>query len=190
MAPGYPVDDEKQLVITILPPSATNKSVVWASSNTAVATVSQTGLVTRVGLGTAVITATTNDGGFVASCNIAVYRKVMIVAQPQNIVEVEEGDISEVLSVAAIASQDGTPTYQWYSNTTDSNTGGAAISGATSASFTIPTNLTEGIYYYYCVASSENALPVASEIATVVVSEAYVPVTGIEVSPDSWTWTI
>jgi gliding motility-associated-like protein len=46
----------------------------------------------------------------------------------------------------------GTPTYQWYSNTTNSNTGGSIISGATNATFTPPAT-TVGIFYYYCIIS-------------------------------------
>ncbi|MCL2683179.1 MAG: hypothetical protein FWE63_06850, partial [Bacteroidales bacterium] len=38
--------------------------------------------------------------------------------------------------------------YQWYRNTTNSNIGGALISGATSATYT-PSN-TVGTFYYYC----------------------------------------
>lgn len=46
----------------------------------------------------------------------------------------------------------GVPTYQWYSNTTNSNTGGIIVSGATNATFT-PPSATAGIFYYYCVIS-------------------------------------
>ncbi|MEM6684846.1 MAG: PKD domain-containing protein [Bacteroidota bacterium] len=46
----------------------------------------------------------------------------------------------------------GTFTYQWFSNTTDSNTGGTLIAGATNATFTPPTD-TVGTLYYYCVIS-------------------------------------
>ena len=41
--------------------------------------------------------------------------------------------------------------YQWYRNTTNSNTGGSAISGATTSSYIPPSNLTPGNYYYYCI---------------------------------------
>lgn len=51
-----------QLTATVTPDNATDKSVTWTSSNTAVATVSSTGLVTAVANGTATITATTADG--------------------------------------------------------------------------------------------------------------------------------
>ncbi|RTE06297.1 S-layer homology domain-containing protein [Paenibacillus whitsoniae] len=48
----------EQLVATVLPVNATNKAVAWQSSNPAVATVNEYGLVTGVGAGQAVITAT------------------------------------------------------------------------------------------------------------------------------------
>lgn len=41
-------------------------------------------------------------------------------------------------------------TYQWFSNTTPSNTGGTPVSGATSATFTPPSSA-EGEFYYYAV---------------------------------------
>ncbi len=52
----------QQLTPTVLPANATNKGVTYTTSNAAVATVSSTGLVTRVGNGSAVITATAKDG--------------------------------------------------------------------------------------------------------------------------------
>ncbi len=51
-----------QLSATITPPDATYQNVIWSSSNPSVATVSDTGLVERIGHGTAVITASTEDG--------------------------------------------------------------------------------------------------------------------------------
>ena len=39
--------------------------------------------------------------------------------------------------------------YQWFSNTTNSNTGGTLIAGATNATYTTPNNLTVGNHYYY-----------------------------------------
>ncbi|MFY0624894.1 MAG: Ig-like domain-containing protein [Reichenbachiella sp.] len=57
---------------SVVPSSATDKSVAWTTSNGAVATVSSTGLVTAVSAGTATITATTTDGGFTATSSILV----------------------------------------------------------------------------------------------------------------------
>ncbi|GHV35867.1 hypothetical protein FACS1894178_6340 [Bacteroidia bacterium] len=60
-----------QLTATVAPSDAADKSVTWASSNTAVATVAD-GNVTAVAIGEATITVTTADGGKTATCEITV----------------------------------------------------------------------------------------------------------------------
>ncbi len=60
------------LTATITPSDATNQNVTWSSDNTAVATVSDSGVVTAVAEGTANITVTTEDGGFAATCAVTV----------------------------------------------------------------------------------------------------------------------
>lgn len=55
----------------INPSDATIKDVVWSTSNQEVATV-ENGVVTGVSVGDAVITVTTNDGGFTADCSVKV----------------------------------------------------------------------------------------------------------------------
>jgi len=65
------VGGSQTITATISPSNATNKNVTWSSSNTAVASVSN-GVVTANALGTAVITATTQDGGKTATCNVTV----------------------------------------------------------------------------------------------------------------------
>ena len=71
--------EEEKLAVAVTPENATDKSVVWESSNTAVATVDQEGLVTAVGEGKATITVKTNEGGFSASCEVTVKKKVIAV---------------------------------------------------------------------------------------------------------------
>jgi len=61
-----------QLIATVFPTTASNKIVTWNSSNTLVATVNSTGLVSGTTVGNAIITATTQDGSFVANCSISV----------------------------------------------------------------------------------------------------------------------
>ena len=51
-----------QLTVEISPANADNQNVIWSSDNQAVVTVSNTGMLTAIGTGIAVITATTEDG--------------------------------------------------------------------------------------------------------------------------------
>ena len=66
------VGNTSQLTATVLPGDAANKSVTWSTSNSAVATVSNTGLVTAAGAGNATITVTTVDGGKTSTCAVGV----------------------------------------------------------------------------------------------------------------------
>lgn len=66
------IGSTQQLTATVLPANATNKSVTWSSSNTAVATVNASGLVSGVSAGTTNITVTTVDGGKTATSSINV----------------------------------------------------------------------------------------------------------------------
>lgn len=57
---------------TISPADATNKKITWSSSDASVATVDDNGIVTATGVGTAVITATSEDEHYTAVCMITV----------------------------------------------------------------------------------------------------------------------
>lgn len=59
------------LEATVAPSDATNKTVLWSTSDSTVATVAN-GVVTAVGVGTATITVTTQDGGFTATYALTV----------------------------------------------------------------------------------------------------------------------
>jgi hypothetical protein len=64
----------------------------------------------------------------------------------------------------------GTPTYQWFKNTINSNTGGTLISGATSSSYTPLTNVVGTTYYYATVNFSGGCSLITSNIATITVN--------------------
>lgn len=66
------VGDASQLTATVLPDNATNKNVTWSSTNTNVATVTNSGIVTAVGEGNAEVIATTEVGGLTDACSITV----------------------------------------------------------------------------------------------------------------------
>ena len=94
---------------------------------------------------------------------------ISINSQPSEIINVTEGNISGNLSVSASVTGGAALNYQWYSNTTNSNTGGSVINGATSSSYAIPTTLTTGTYYYFCQVSAVGgvATPVRSNVSRV-----------------------
>jgi hypothetical protein len=66
-------------------------------------------------------------------------------------------------SLSVTASGSGTITYQWYRSTTATNSGGSAISGATSASYTPQTSV-GGTQYYY-VSVSDNCATISSVVS-------------------------
>jgi len=53
----------RQFTTTVSPLSATDKTILWTTGNPGVATVNASGIVTAVSVGSATITATTQDGG-------------------------------------------------------------------------------------------------------------------------------
>ena len=70
-------------------------------------------------------------------------------------------------SPLTISVDDVNATFQWYSNTVNSNTGGTPILGATSSSFT-PSSSNAGTFFYYCIISGCSNL--TSDVAEVIVN--------------------
>jgi hypothetical protein len=67
------VTGQSHLLSAIISPAdAYDQSVIWSSSNNAVATVDENGLIRAISQGSATITITTKDGGYTNSCNIGV----------------------------------------------------------------------------------------------------------------------
>ncbi len=102
----------------------------------------------------------------------------VIDTQPEGISAVE--GVSRSLTVDASATDDGTLSYQWYSNTSALTTGGTLISGADSNSYDLPTD-TIGTYYYYVVVTNtiadngdggEKTAETTSDVVTVTITEA------------------
>ena len=73
-----------KLTATILPSDATNKNIVWSTSNNTIATVDN-GVVKAVSPGLAVVIATSKDGSAIATCII-------------NVLSVAEGSVSKPIS--------------------------------------------------------------------------------------------
>ena len=64
------VGEDFQLTAEVLPENADNKTIVWESSDTAIAAVDENGLVTAVAAGNAIVTATVDDKN--ATCKVFV----------------------------------------------------------------------------------------------------------------------
>lgn len=65
------VGGSENLIAKVLPTNATNKEVIWSSTNNSVATVVD-GLVTAIGVGEAIIVVETVDGGYQDYCIVKV----------------------------------------------------------------------------------------------------------------------
>ena len=72
--------DSATLVANVQPADATNKTVIWTSSNPAIVTVDGNGNVKAVASGEATITATTADGGYKATCAVTVTDKTYTIS--------------------------------------------------------------------------------------------------------------
>lgn len=66
------VDDTFQFTVQIIPSNATNQKLIWASSDSSVATVSDSGYLTAVGAGDTTITVTSYDGSVFTQCYVIV----------------------------------------------------------------------------------------------------------------------
>ncbi|MBQ8767388.1 MAG: Ig domain-containing protein, partial [Clostridia bacterium] len=64
--------ETKQLVATVTPEDATNKALLWNSNNENVVKVDENGLITAMSEGVAVVSVTTSDGTYQATCEVEV----------------------------------------------------------------------------------------------------------------------
>ena len=86
--------DEFTLTATIKPDNATNKNLLWSSSNSQVASVNEGRVVTHQ-VGKVTITAKSEDGGKTASCDVVIKEKVYPVTGvtlDSSSIELTEGD--------------------------------------------------------------------------------------------------
>ncbi|MBQ7587655.1 MAG: Ig-like domain-containing protein [Lachnospiraceae bacterium] len=170
--------DDFMIIPTVQPGDADDKTVIWTSNASDVATVDGNGKVTGISEGEATITATTNDGGFTAECVVTVNKKKTSVTGIT--VEPSERTIKEdeefVITATVSPNNADDKTVKWASNapgiaTVDENgkVRGIAVGEAT---ITVTTN--DGGKKASC---------------TVTVVKKKTDVTGITVSPTARTIT-
>ena len=118
------VGETASLTATVWPMNAANRNVTWQSSDEAIATVSDTGLVTAVSIGQAAITATSVQGGFKDTCAVTVVTPVTGVSLDRKALTLEVGGPSEILTAAISPEVGSRREVEWSS----SNTGVATVS--------------------------------------------------------------
>ena len=138
-----------QLTASVLPKNATNKSVTWSSSDENVATVDDNGLVTAEATGTAIITATANDGsGITSSCSVTVSPRTILVSSvelSQMELSLDEGETAQ-LTASVLPDNATDKSVTWSSSdenvaTVDDNGLVAAVAAGTA---TITTTANDG----------------------------------------------
>lgn len=139
------VGESLSLLPSINPSEATNKNVSWTSSNTDVITVDTSGVIKAVSIGNAIITATTEDGGFTAACSVNVSN---LLAIPSNELAVPQDFNTINVSWSTISDATGYEVYR--SNAIN----GEYLKVATVQSRIFnDTGLQTGTVYYYKVRS-------------------------------------
>ncbi len=134
------VGGTKQLTATVSPSDATTKGVTWTSSNTSVATVSATGLVTAKAVGKASVTCKAKDGsGISASCAVLVMPK-----SPASPKAACASHNSIKISWTAVSGATGYAVY-----CADSENGAYTKIGATASTSLTHSSLSTGKTYYY-----------------------------------------
>ena len=162
----------EQLIATVAPSNAANQNVTWGSSNSAVATVDQNGLVSAVGAGTATITVTTEDGSKTATCSVTVTAP----AAPIEVTGIALSDVSVAVG--------GTATLMVTYTPTEANTG-KAISSWTSSDPTVAT-VNNGVVTGIAAGTATiTATTEGGKSATCTVTVTVVAVTGVSLNQSS-----
>jgi hypothetical protein len=109
------VGDTDTLTATVTPGNATNKTVAWKSSDSTIATVDNTGLVTAVSEGTATITAETVDGSKIASCIVTIIIPVTSVTLNIDADDLIMGEMDTLIATVAPSTATN-KTVEWTSS--------------------------------------------------------------------------
>lgn len=108
----------KTLKANIEPADASEKKLIWESSDESVATVTSSGVIRAKGAGNATIIVTTVDGGYSASCNVNVYTAVTGVTLSADRVEIPKGE-KRILTATIEPADAQNQELTWTSSNTD-----------------------------------------------------------------------
>ena len=154
-----------QLIATVLPENATNKKVIWSSTNESAAIVDQDGNVKAVNEASTLISVTTDDGGYIAICLVNVTKKIIPVTGvtlDKDKLELAKGGIGQL--TATVLPEDATnKKVTWKSNdtsvaTVDQN---GNITAKSAGNTTVTVTTEDGSKIDTCeVTVTENTIPV------------------------------
>lgn len=186
------------LVATVTPANAANQAVTWSSSNTAVASVSTSGVVTPVAVGTATITVTTVDGNHTATCSVTVAtptNPVTGVALDAHTLHLTFGGAASSLTATVSPANADNPAVTWSTSdgsvATVSATGAVTATGSGTATITVTTM--DGSFTDTCAVTVDPDAVTGAAATTPLTGQAIVSwaaaldpnVTGVEVSTTS-----
>ena len=148
-----------QLVATVYPSNAFNKGVHFVSDSTDVATVDDNGNIITVGSGTAIITAITDDGDYIAQCQVTVSVKVKGVDLDQKDITINVGN---TIALKANINPDvaSDKTVEWTSSDTSVATvdKDGVVRGVKTGSTTITAKTNDGGFEASCTVNVINAV--------------------------------
>lgn len=173
-------DESKQLIATVLPENATNKSVNWTSSDISVAMVSLDGTVYALKAGQATIMATTVDGGLVALCKVTVKAKTIQTSNIELSSNSESIAVGETLQLNAIISPDNASnkTLNW----TSTNPSIASVNASG-----LVTAIAEGKTQIIATTTDGSNL---SAICEITVNKQFISVSKIRITPSTARITV
>ena len=130
--------------VMVIPEDADDKSITYKSSDTKVVTIDQNGIIQAVNSGTATLTATSNDGGFVTTCEVNVAYPISSLVLDQDKFDLKKGD-SYTLKATFLPEEAGDKTIIWKSDdekvaTVDQNGKVTAVDGGTTRIYAIANN--------------------------------------------------
>ena len=142
------VGEEESLTVTGSPANATNKTLLWTSSNPEVASVNSSGKVIAAGKGTTVVRADSTDGsGKYVSCVVTVNNiQILNVYLDKSSLDLSEGDTATITATIYPANTT-TKTLKWTSSNTSVATvdsKGNVVAGATKGYAIITASATDG----------------------------------------------
>jgi uncharacterized protein YjdB len=171
--------DTTTLTATVLPNDATDKAVVWSTSDSSVATVDSSGVITAVGCGDAIITVTTNCIGYTAQCSVTVEKHVTSVDVDPYVLNISSGSTYQLVeTVSPSDACDKSVTWSSSDSSIASVDSDGLVSGVTTGSATVTVTTVEGGYTAQCAVTVNEPIhptgvTLSSTAATVYTNSAY-----------------